>query len=132
MKKFMLIMLVATFGLAVQAQEKKAEITFKTDVVDYGEVAYGSDGVRKFEFTNTGSEPLVITKTYSTCGCTVPKKPEGPIQPGESGVIEVKYDTKRPGLIRKVISVYSNASDEPVSLKIKGRVLPQDSEKTEG
>ena len=62
----------------------------------------------------------------STCGCTVPKKPEGPIAPGESGVIEVKYDTNRAaGPIRKTITVYSNASPEPYSLKIKGTLLPE-------
>ena len=68
---------------------------------------------------------LIIARVYSTCGCTIPKKPEDPIQPGESGIIEVKYDTKRPGPIRKTITVYSNASEVPYTLKIKGNVKPQ-------
>lgn len=125
MKNLLLILLVSFLGSNLQAQEKKAEITFDTDVIDYGDIAYGSDGVRKFEFTNTGNDVLIIAKTYSTCGCTVPKKPEEPIKPGKRGVIEVKYDTKKEGIFRKVISVYSNASSEPHSLKIKGKVLPE-------
>jgi hypothetical protein len=53
----------------------------------------------------------------------VPKKPDGPIAPGESSTIQVKYATNRVGPIRKTITVYSNA-DEPIkSLKIKGKVL---------
>lgn len=121
----MFLFVATMLAVSVQAQEKKAEITFDSDVVDYGEVEYGGDGVRKFTFTNTGDDVLIVARVYSTCGCTIPKKPESPIQPGEKGEIEVKYDTKRPGPIRKTITVYSNASEVPYSLKIKGVVKPE-------
>lgn len=125
MKKLILILITGALSLHMVAQEKKAAISFESDVVDYGEVAYGADGVRKFTFTNTGDDILIIARVYSTCGCTIPKKPEEPIQPGETGEIEVKYDTKRPGPIRRTITVYSNASQVPHTLKIKGTVLPE-------
>ncbi len=125
MKKLILILIAGVLSLNMIAQEKKAAISFESDVVDYGEVAYGADGVRKFTFTNTGDDVLIIARVYSSCGCTIPKKPEAPIQPGETGEIEVKYDTKKPGPIRKTITVYSNASEVPQALKIKGKVLPQ-------
>lgn len=125
MKKLILVLIAGVMSLSVMAQEKKAAILFETDVVDYGEIAHGSDGVRTFKFENTGDDVLIIARVYSTCGCTVPKKPEAPIQPGESGEIEVKYDTKRTGPIRKTITVYSNASEVPYTLKIKGTVLPE-------
>ena len=110
------------------AQEKVAKIEFKTDVIDYGTIEKGSDGVRVFEFTNTGNAPLIISDVKSTCGCTVPKKPEGPIMPGETGEIQVKYDTNRVNPIRKTITVISNADTPTVALKIKGLVV--DSSKT--
>ena len=70
MKKFAILLFVGLLGFAVKAQEKKAEITFETDVIDYGEVAHGGDGVRSFKFTNTGNEPLIISRVnlwlYST------------------------------------------------------------------
>lgn len=128
MKKIILLLVAGMLSIGMMAQEKKAVIAFETDVVDYGEVAYGADGVRKFKFTNTGDDVLIVARVYSTCGCTIPKKPEDPIQPGESGEIEVKYDTKRPGPIRKTITVYTNASEIPHTLKIKGKVLPEDKE----
>lgn len=109
-------------GFAVQAQET-AKIEFKSEVIDYGEIAKGSDGVRVFEFTNTGNVALVITDVTSSCGCTIPEKPEGPIAPGESGEIKVKYDTSRVGPIRKTVTVYSNADVPAKSIKIKGKVL---------
>ena len=121
MKKFALIALVAIFGFTAQAQQ--AKITFKNDTVDYGTIAKGSDGVRVFEFTNTGDAPLIITDVKSSCGCTVPKKPDGPIAPGASSSIEVKYDTNRVGPIRKTITVTSNADEPMVALKIKGEVI---------
>ena len=111
-------------NLSTQAQESGPNISFSSLIIDYGEINKGSDGIRTFEFTNTGTEPLIIAKVYSSCGCTIPKKPEAPIAPGEKGEIQVKYDTNRVGPIRKTITVNSNAMDTPiVSLKIKGTVL---------
>jgi len=121
----MFLFVAGLLSFGIQAQEKKAEITFESDVVDYGEIAYGADGIREFKFTNTGDDVLIVARVYSTCGCTIPEKPEAPIKPGESNVIKVKYDTKKPGPIRKTITVYTNASETPYTLKIKGKVLPE-------
>ena len=123
MKKLALIALVAIIGFSANAQQ--AKITFNEDTVDYGTIAKGSDGVRVFEFTNTGDAPLIISDVKSSCGCTVPKKPEGPVAPGASSTIEVKYDTNRVGPIRKTVTVYSNASEPMVALKIKGEVMKE-------
>src|SRR5690554_4821710 len=120
MKKLALLALVAFIGFTAQAQQ--AEITFKTDTIDYGTITKGSDGLRVFEFTNTGDAPLIITNVKSSCGCTIPKKPDGPVAPGASSTIEVKYDTNRVGPIRRTITVSSNASEPVVALKIKGEV----------
>ena len=120
MKTLIIVALISLIGYTSSAQ---AKISFKNETVDYGKIIKGSDGIRVFEFTNTGDAELVVTNVKSSCGCTVPKKPEGPIAPGASGSIEVKYDTNRVGPIRKTVTVYSNA-DEPIkALKIKGEVL---------
>ncbi len=123
MKKIALILFIGILNLTLTAQDTKAKIEFKSNVIDYGEIAKGSDGVRVFEFTNTGSAPLIISRVYSSCGCTIPKKPKDPIAPGQTGVIEVKYDTNRVGPIRKTITVYSNADQPTKAIKIKGTVL---------
>ena len=122
MKKAVILLFVGLLAWSVNAQDKTAKISFKTDTVDYGEIEKGSDGVRIFEFTNTGDAPLVISKVSSSCGCTIPKKPEAPIMPGQTGEIQVKYDTNRPGPIRKAITVISNADTPTIILKIKGTV----------
>ena len=104
-----------------------AKIVFKDadNTIDYGIVTKDTDdGVRKFEFTNTGDAPLIIKDVRSTCGCTVPSYPKEPIMPGKSGKIEVKYNMGV-GPIRKTITIESNASNYEggrIPLKIKGEV----------
>lgn len=124
MKNLITILFVGLIGFSVNAQEKVAKIEFKTEVIDYGTIEKGADGVRVFEFTNTGNAPLIITKVKSSCGCTIPSKPKGPILPGETGEISVKYDTNRVMPIRKTITVSTNAANAPtIALKIKGLVV---------
>ncbi len=122
MKKIVLVLFVGLLGFTMTAQDAAAKIEFKSETVDYGEIAKGADGVRVFEFTNTGDAPLIISKVSSSCGCTIPKKPEAPILPGKTGEISVKYDTNRVGPIRKAITVISNADTPTKVLKIKGEI----------
>ena len=126
MKKFIAIAIFVVAGIGTAMAQETAKIEFKSETIDYGEIKKGSDGVRVFEFTNTGNVPLVIANVTSSCGCTIPKKPEDPIQPGETGEIQVKYNTKLVGPIRKTVTVYSNADESTKSLKIKGRVIEED------
>ena len=135
MKKILL-----TFGLAaltifsVQAQENKTDntvitnpnaavMTFDDDVIDYGTIEQGADGVREFKFKNTGKEPLIISNATGSCGCTVPTWSKEPILPGKTGVISVKYDTKRLGAINKSVTVTSNATEATKVLRIKGNII---------
>ena len=123
MKQLITILFIGLICLSVNAQDKVAKIEFKSDTIDYGTIEKGSDGVRVFEFTNTGDAPLIISKVSSSCGCTIPKKPKGAILPGKTGEISVKYDTNRVNPIRKTITVISNAETPTVALKIKGLVV---------
>ena len=122
MKRIVLVLFIGLMALNLTAQDKKAKIEFKSETVDYGEIEKGADGIRVFEFTNTGDAPLIISKVSTSCGCTIPKKPEEPILPGKTGEIQVKYDTNRVGPIRKAITVISNADTPTKVLKIKGEI----------
>lgn len=123
MKNLIAVLFISLISFGALAQEKMAKIEFKETTIDYGTIEKGADGVRTFKFTNTGDAPLIISKVNSSCGCTVPKKPDGPILPGETGEIQVKYDTKRVMPIRKTVTVLSNAETPTVALKIKGNVI---------
>jgi len=100
-----------------------AEIAFDKVVHDYGSVVQGGDGTCEFKFTNTGKEPLIISKPVSSCGCTVPTWPQEPILPGKSEVIKVTYNTNNIGPINKSVTINSNAKTARVVLQIKGTVV---------
>ena len=124
MKRIFISFFTVVLGLTATAQDF-AVITFDSLTSDYGTVVKSEHGIRQFKFTNTGTSELKITQVRSSCGCTIPKKPDGPIAPGASDIIEVKYDTERIGPIRKTITVASNASVPMVALKIKGEVIEE-------
>lgn len=120
-----LILLFAGFVTAIAQNTPKFQFT--SEVIDYGEIKKGSDGTRVFEFKNIGTAPLVIENVYSSCGCAVPSWTKGPVAPGESGEIVVKYNTDIVGPIRRTISINSNADEPTKAVKIKGKVLDPDS-----
>lgn len=131
MKKLVAILFFSVLSISMNSQEKtvtKVDLDapvfkFEVETIDYGKIEKGSDGVRVFTFTNTGKSPLIVEKVKGSCGCTVPTKPEGPIMPGETGEIKVKYDTNRVGGFSKTVTITSNASEPVKRLKVKGIVL---------
>ena len=128
MKNSALTFITLFISFFIFSQEKQAEIKFEVTTIDYGEVEFESDGKRVFKFKNVGTAPLIFKRISSSCGCTIPKKPEKPIKPGDSGEIEVEYDTKRVGIFMKAISVVSNSKNSSIVLRIKGEVLEENDE----
>jgi len=133
MKKTLLILLIGIIAIQTKAQEVNPDsivpiFEFEEETIDYGDIAFNSDGNRIFKFTNIGKTPLIISQVKGSCGCTVPTKPEEPIMPGKTGEIKVKYATNRVGPFSKTVTITSNASEQTKVLKVKGRVLKDDSE----
>ena len=131
MKRLLFILVLIMSGFSTKAQTG-AKIEFKEETINYGNVFKGEDsGKRVFEFKNTGDMPLIIKDVKSSCGCTVPTKPNEPILPGKTGVIEVQYNMN-PGPISKTITVESNAVNKEngmVALRIKGTVMVKEDKK---
>ena len=128
MKKLLFALSVVFAATALNAQttiEKGPKISFSKEVHDYGNIKYDGDPNCSFEFTNTGDEPLIISNAKGSCGCTVPEWPKEPIAPGAKASIKVKYDTNRPGVINKNVTITSNAVNSPEKvIYIKGTVSP--------
>ena len=107
-----------------QARKHGEEIWFTEILHDYGDIAEKSNGSYTFLFRNISDKPLIINRVRSNCGCTVPSWPREPIEPGDNGEITVRYNTELTGSFNKSIYVYSSASNSPVKLQIKGKVIP--------
>jgi len=91
---------------------------------DFGNVLPDTDNITEFVVTNTGNRPLIIEDVSASCGCTMPKKPKGPIAPGKSDVIEVKFHPK-PGQkneIVKTVTVTANTEQKVHKVEIRAFV----------
>lgn len=130
MKKLMFISAFSLLALCLHAQElsmnnsSAANITWlESKTHDFGKIIKNQPVTHVFEFTNTGSEPLVISSVKGSCGCTVAAYTREPIGPGQTGEITATYNAKSPGLFQKSITVISNALESPVVLYVKGEVV---------
>lgn len=103
----------------------RSAIEFKLIRYDFGTIVEGDTVDYNFMFQNTGKAPLEIDSTKVTCGCTQPSYPFMPIEVGEKGFIGVRYvSVGKEGAQEPLISVYTNASKEPISLMMTGKVIP--------
>lgn len=99
-------------------------IKFDKQEHDFGKIFQGEKVTYIFKFKNIGSDNLIIKSAAASCGCTVPKFPRDPLAPGETGEIEVTFDSSgRFGKQTKTITVWTNCSDEQLKLKIKTEIV---------
>lgn len=99
------------------------EIVFDETTFDFDTIAQNGSGEHVFYFTNKGTEPLIITSAFSSCGCVVPEWPKSPIPPNGRNHVKINYNTSKTGSFTKVIVVKSNAANNKKAiLRIKGVV----------
>lgn len=99
-------------------------IAFEKDVHDFGKLIAGEKAVYTFKFKNSGKSDLVISQVKSSCGCTVPKYPREPIEPGGEGEIRVTFDSSgRKGMQNKAITIITNCQPNSTMVRIKAQVI---------
>jgi hypothetical protein len=96
---------------------------FMEEVYNFGTIKQGEVVSHTFKFKNTGSEPLIITDAKATCGCTVPKKPNEPIAPGETGEIVVEFNSAgKTGAQTKQVTVTANTNPPQSFIRIEAEI----------
>lgn len=107
------------------SKQTKMEIT--PNLFDFGDIPKETPVATVFKIKNTGDKPLIVSNAKASCGCTVPRKPEDPILPGEEGELEVTF-TSTPGQagssINKTITVTANIPGSTQIVSIRGNVEP--------
>jgi hypothetical protein len=122
-KMYRILLIVAILFIQLNAVAQ-GNISFKKDLHDFGTVFEGDEASYEFEFTNTGTAPVIISNVQASCGCTTPSYTKDPVLPGKTGKIKAAYNTVgRIGAFNKTITITSNAENGSVVLTIKGTVL---------
>ena len=129
--KYLATLLLAGFAFLATAQEEEPmtgpKIVFTEKSYNFGDITQGEKVEHVFEFENTGNEPLVLSDVRTTCGCTAPEWPREPIAPGKIAKVKVVFNSAgKMGMQNKVITVMSNAVNNPERVKIVTNVLPPD------
>jgi len=90
---------------------------------NFGEIQEGEKANHTFTFTNTGTEPLIISNAKGSCGCTIPEWPAEPIAPGGTGEIQVVFNSKgKNGDQTKTVTITANTNPVSTRLILKGKV----------
>jgi len=100
-------------------------IQFKDTEYNFGVIIKGEKVAHKFDFTNTGSGNLVISNVQTSCGCTVSKYSKELVKPGESGFVELQFDSsnREIGKEQKTATVFSNTQPNTTLLTIRYNVV---------
>ena len=114
-----------------QTASTGAVITWEVNAHDFGEIIAGEKVEHTLKFSNSGTEPLVITNVQVTCGCTTPKGwPRDPIAPGKRAELVVQFNsTGKIGRQNKVVTVISNAAGGNSQVTFTATVLEKKAEK---
>lgn len=87
------------------------------DFYDFGALGPRDVASREFLLTNAGADPLVITRAYTTCGCTAGEISAAVIPPGKAARVKVTFDAglhPTPGqTVRRGLILETNDPDRP-------------------
>ena len=122
------ILSVLLVSAALEASAQR--ISAKHEVIDCGNVLYESPVTAKFELRNKGND-LIIDTVRTSCDCVVADYPKGTIAKGDNFMVEVTFDARQLGHFYKEAAIYSNASDKPFYLTMKGVVVDHVTDFTE-
>ena len=118
------------FLFSCKSDVNKLQIGQKTtikvnEVHDGGTIIKGEKITAKFNVTNTGKYPLVISEVKGSCSCTIASKPTKPIKPGESKIItaEVKTEKKKVGKLTQSVRMVANTVPSVTVLRITANVV---------
>lgn len=90
---------------------------------DFGTINQGDVVEHVFSFTNNGEAPLIIQSAVGSCGCTVPTYTREPIAPGETGELNVVFDSKgKANLQNKTVTITANTWPKKTTLRIKAMI----------
>lgn len=91
------------------ANGKLPVMVFGDTAHDFGSMNQGEKVSWTYSFKNTGNADLIISSAVGSCGCTVPHFPKGTVHAGDTGTIDVTFDSEgKQGKVLKSVTVVTN------------------------
>lgn len=118
--------LVLLVGLTTVSFAQKGVLKFKEETHKFGKVPQGVPVTNEFVFTNTGTDPVVISNVTVSCGCTTPVWSKAPVLPGKTGIIKATFNAAAAGSFNKPVTVFSNTEGGSITLYLNGEVVAKD------
>ena len=110
-------------GEEEERERVETTVSVSSSILSMGEFPYREASSGSFTFTNTGKELWVIQDVVTSCGCLTVEYPKEPVRPGGQAVLRVTYRADNPGYFDKTLTVYSNAADSPLRLRVTGSAV---------
>lgn len=90
---------------------------------NFGKIRQGDRVSHSYIIRNTGDHPLMIANVQTSCGCTAPYYPKGPILPGKSGEITLEFNSagKKDHVMKNAL-IIANTDNSPFSIGFEADV----------
>lgn len=121
---FLINYVFASFSAFADDSVKKPKAQIDGAAFDFGTVTEGTVVTHTFSVKNVGTADLTIQKVVAGCGCTATSASTVPIPSGQSGTVDVSFDSSGfSGDKVKEVRVFTNDPDAPTSVvSIKGYI----------
>lgn len=125
-----LVLLAAVSALLAACAGGEPDIWLEQEQLDLGPVQNGEVRSFEVEVVNQGSRDLVIEAVSTSCGCTSARVIPTTLGPGESGSLQVTFDSgahgpEELGPVLRQIFIASNDPDSPeVEFRLSAEILP--------
>ena len=102
---------------------KLPTMVFTDTTHDFGSINQGEKVSYTFKFKNTGNADLVISSAVGSCGCTVPHYPKGTIAAGDTGTVDVTFDSSgKQGKVLKTVTMVTNCQPATKMITITANI----------
>ncbi len=131
MRRLVLSLIIGSFVLLAgcAAAPKAPHVSVDPAQHDFGDIVQSQGPVSAtIKVKNTGSDPLIINRLSTSCGCTTAKMDESPLGAGETREMTVTFDPMvhpdQFGKIERVVYLQTSDPENPeIEINITGNVI---------
>lgn len=118
--KKMYLDIISGESLSSVVGQSLSTVSISKHKVDLGSFMWSEVQETEITISNTGKVPLVINDIITSCGCISVEYSKKPFQPNKTLSLKIRYKADHPEYFDKTITIYCNAENSPLRLRITG------------